>query len=214
MKKSLLTIVSLLGIFTLLASDSIAKQLKHNVTIVNNSDKRKELDKAAQQLKETAAKNPDLWQPLYYSALGYIKLFAFEKKKEGKDAQLDKADVSIKQLLEMNPENSEVVTLHAYSLIMRLTVDPTNRGMDYSGEIFDNLLKAIRLDSNNPRAHFLMGRMKIGTAQFMGTGYGNACENLNKAHQIFEKGETLEDEFFPSWGKEPTAEVVNSYCKG
>lgn len=214
MKKSLLTIVSCLGLLTLLASSGLGKQLRHNVSVVNISEDKTELDEAAINLKEMAVENPELWQPLYYSALGYIKLFDIEETNEDKDAQLDKADESIKLLLEMKPENSEVVTLHAYSLMMRLTVDPASRGMHYSGEIFDNLMKAIRLDSNNPRAHFLMGRMKIGTAQFMGTGYGNACENLKKANQIFEKGEQPEDEFFPTWGKVPTSEVVNNYCKG
>lgn len=214
MKKLLLTIVSCLGLFTLLANNGLGKQLKHNVAVVNISEDKTELDEAAINLKKMAAENPELWQPLYYSALGYLKLFGMEETNESKDAQLDKADESIKLLLEMKPENSEVVTLHAYSLIMRLTVDPGARGMHYSGEIFDNLLKAIRLDSNNPRAHFLMGRMKIGTAQFMGTGYGDACQNLKKANQIFENEEKPEDEFFPTWGKESTAEVVKSYCKG
>ena len=214
MKKSLFTIVTLLCLFTLLANNDLDKQMKRYVSVINESENQAKISESATSLSGMVAENPDRWEPLYYSALGYVKLFGFEETKAGKDAQLDKADVSIKLLIKRLPDHSEVITLNAYSLIMRLTVDPGSRGMDYSGEIFDNLLKAIRVNPNNPRAQFLMARMKIGTAQFMGTGYGDACKNLKKAHEIFENGEEYESDFSPSWGKEETASTVKSYCAG
>ena len=98
--------------------------------------------------------------------------------------------------------------------MMQLTVDPGTRGMTHSGLAFEQFNKAVQLDPTNPRAHFLLGRMQQGTAQFMGGGFEQTCESFATAKALFDKGERNENPFAPSWGKETTLASIQEVCEG
>ena len=86
--------------------------------------------------------------------------------------------------------------------------------MTLSGKVFGSFQKAIALNPNNPRAHYLLGRMQHGTAQFMGTGNEEACKSLANAQAIYNGSATNENPFAPSWGQEANAASIKEICEG
>jgi len=135
------------------------------------------------------------------------------EKAADKDKYLDLAMQEVEKGEAINPNDSELEAMRGYIHMIKLTVDPATRGMTYSGLAFTSFQKAITLDPENPRAHFLMGRMQYGTAQFMGGGTEDACGSLFKARVLFEKEEEPVNPFAPTWGKRGTEESIQQLCE-
>ncbi|MEM9896757.1 MAG: hypothetical protein AAF789_10345 [Bacteroidota bacterium] len=171
-----------------------------------------EIEGAIKDLLDIAKTENKRWEPLYYAAYGQISLANKMESSKDKDAELDKARTCIEQAKILAPDHSEILALDGYLLIVRLQVDPASRGMHYSQEIFDTLYKAVRLDQSNPRAHMLLGRMKIGIGKFMGTGSGNACQSIQTAMNLYNNVEETENPYAPRWGKTSTQMVLKNQC--
>ena len=155
----------------------------------------------------------DKWEPYYYSAYGYVRMSGFVESGDEKDKYLDLALEAVKKGEAIKPNDSELESIRGHVHMIRITVDPANRGMMYSGMAFTSFQKAVQLNPNNPRAHYLLGQMQYGTAQFMGGGDGGACKSFFQAMLLFEKEESAEESFAPSWGKEANKEAMGQMCE-
>ena len=150
------------------------------------------------------------WHPAYYATFGYIMMSNQAASKTDKDDYLDQAQAMLKQAMERKPDESELVALEGFIHMMRITVDPANRGPQYSGMAMQALNKAVQLNPQNPRALYLLAQMELGTARFFGADTSAACERINQAAALFENFEPAHP-LDPAWGKEG-AKAVRQVC--
>ena len=99
--------------------------------------------------------NPDRWEVDYYSSLALIFRGNLLETATEKDTHFDKAIQNIKSRAasEQNPKViSEFVALQGFAMMIKLNVNPMERGPVYTPTIFGLYEKAMALDSSNPRA--------------------------------------------------------------
>lgn len=213
MKRNVLIIAGVLVAATLaLANGQFEKAMSKNIAAMYTEKSPETLQAVINQLNRIGEAEGDRWEPYYYAAFGYIRMSGMFEKGEDKDKYLDLAMTAVDQAASVAPENSEVEAMRGYVNMIKLTVDPAQRGMTYSGLAFSSFQKAIQLDPENPRAHFLMGRMQHGTAQFMGGGFEQACASLNQAKMLFQKESEQKNSVAPGWGRQGTEEAIQQIC--
>lgn len=141
------------------------------------------------------------WLPFYYAGLGYI--WSSHQTQDGAtiDNYLDKAQKLIDNASELSANNDEIITLQGYIYMMKVVVDPMSRGPEFSGRAMQEFQKAAGMNSDNPRALLMLGRMQMGTDQFFGNDLSESCGMISKATQMFEN-QTAKNKLDPSWGQE------------
>ncbi|MEO9485135.1 MAG: hypothetical protein ABJG47_16865 [Ekhidna sp.] len=213
MKKNLILILCMLCTSLTFANGQFEKAMGKNVPAMFAAETSEDLQAAINNLNRIGEAEKNRWEPYYYVAFGYLKMSEMYQTAEDKDKYLDLAMKAVEKGEEINPNDSELEAIRGYVNMIKLTVDPATRGMTYSGLAFGSFQKAIALNPNNPRAHFLMGRMQYGTAQFMGGGTDDACSSLFKAMVLFGKEEKSDNPFAPSWGKGSTEQSIKELCE-
>lgn len=214
MKRNLILLLGILCASFTFANGQFEKAMGKNIPAMFSASSPEELQDIINQLDRIGEAEGDRWEPYYYAAFGYLRMSGMYQKAEEKDKYLDLALETVEKGEVTNPNDSELETMRGYIHMMKLVVDPATRGMMYSGMAFTSFQKAIKLNPENPRAHFLMGRMQHGAAQFMGGGNEQACGSLFKALVLFDKEDTSSNPFAPSWGKESTQEAIKEICEG
>jgi len=213
MKKNIILLFGVLCATFLFANGQFEKAMGKVIPEMFAAETPEALQSAINQLTRIGEAEKDRWEPYYYAAFGYLRLSDMYEKSEEKDRYLDLAMKQVEKGAAISPDESELEAMRGYIYMMKLVVDPAARGMTYSGLAFSSFQKAIQLNPDNPRAHFLLGRMQYGTAQFMGGGDGGACESLFRALVLFEKEEKPSNTIAPSWGKEGTKESIQQLCE-
>ncbi len=138
------------------------------------------------------------WLPNYYAGMCYI-LMAFEAPVDKIDTYCDKAEVFINKADSLSPNNSEIYVLKAMIASARISVNPMQRGMQYSIQSGTFLEKAMSLDPKNPRAHLQKGTSTYFTPEMYGGGKKAAKPYLEKAVATFKEFKPL-TEIYPNWG--------------
>ena len=215
MKKSILTVLGIMCAIALFANGGqFEKTMAKNIPAMFQTENAESLMEVINQLNRVGDAEGNRWEPYYYAAFGYIRMMSIVEPTDDQDKYLDQALEIIKKGEVIKPNDSELESLRGYVHMMRVNIDPATRGMQYSGQAMGSFGKALQLNPENPRAHYLMGRMQYDTAQFMGNGDGEACESFAKAKAILESGEKTENPFSPSWGLEGTKEALKEMCQG
>lgn len=212
MKKNLCIILGIVMASIALANDPFKKAMRTNIPEVFSADNPEGLQETINRLNRIGEAEKDRWEPYYYAAFGYLRMSDMQDTDENKDQYLDLAMKTVEKAETILPNDSELETMRGYILMMQLMVDPANRGMVYSGLAFASFQKAVHLNPTNPRAHYLLGRMQHGTAQFMGGGNEEACKSLAHAISLYQEAEQPENPFAPSWGKESAKRSVEQIC--
>ncbi len=213
MKKNLFIFIGILAASLVLANGQFEKAMAKNIPAVFSSSDVESLQSVINQLYRIGEAEGNRWEPYYYAAFGYVRMSAMFETPEDKDKYLDLAMKAIEKGEEINPNDSELEALRGYVNMIKLAVDPASRGMMYSGLAFTSFNKAIALNPDNPRAHYLLGRMQHGTAQFMGGGSEDACGSLFKAKVLFSQQDQTVRSIAPSWGKNSTDEAIKEICE-
>ncbi len=215
MKKTILTAIGILCAAILLANGGqFEKAMAKNIPAMYQASDPETLLGVVNQLTRIGDAEANRWEPYYYAAFGYIRLMTMVESNEDKDKYLDQAIAAVEKGETIKSNDSELESMKGYVHMMRVTVDPASRGMQYSGLAMTSFQKAIALNPQNGRAHFLLGRMQFGTAQFMGGGDGGACESFARAKAIFESEEKDEKSIAPSWGLRGTNSAIKEMCEG
>lgn len=213
-KTTVLTGAFCFALIALANGGQYEKAMAKGVPAMFQARELSELTAAVNQLNRVGEAESDKWEPYYYAAFGYVRMIEMVETANEKDTYLDQALEKIRKGEEIKPNDSELEALRGYVHMMRVTIDPATRGMQYSGLAFTSFSKAVALDENNARAHYLLGRMQYGTAQFMGNGDGGACDSFSKAKTVFDKGVKAENPFAPSWGEDQNNSAIEQLCKG
>jgi len=213
MKKNLCIILGLVVASLALANNPFEKAMRTNIPAVFSSTNPTELQEVINQLNRIGEVENERWEPHYYAAFGYLKMSEMHEAAADKDKYLDLAMGAVEKAEAVLPNDSELEAMRGYILMIKLTVDPAARGMEYSGLAFTSFQKAISLNPKNPRAHYLMGRMQYGTAQFMGGGSEEACQTLDNALKLFNQEQKSSNEFAPTWGKQSTERSIAQICR-
>jgi len=213
MRKNLLLLLGALCASVVLANGQFEKAMAESVPALFRAQNIEETQAVINKLDRIGEAEGDRWEPFYYAAFGYLRMSGMVESAEEKDKYLDLAMKEVGKSEAIKANDSEIEAMKGYVNMIKLTVDPATRGMTYSGLAFESFQKALKLDPENPRAHFLMGRMQYGTAQFMGGGTEDACASLFKARILFEKQTEPDNPFAPTWGKESTVEAINQLCE-
>lgn len=169
-----------------------------------------ELQQVANKLQRISQAEEEEWLPMYYLTYAYLQMGAQSKEKEAARF-LELSQQQLDKLQEIAPQNSEVLTLQGYKHMLYVAADPANRGQAYTPRTMEAFQRAIGLDANNPRAHLLMGQMQYGVANFFGSSTSGACQQIQRANQLFEQEE--ESALLPRWGKE-AAVAGSRMCTG
>jgi hypothetical protein len=156
---------------------------------------------------------PGEWLPLYYHAHSYIMMSFVERANpEKRDDYLDEAAISVKKMVELAPDQSEVFVMQGLLYSARLMIDPMNRGQQYSAMSAQSIGRALGIESDNPRARYMQIANEMGTAQFFGSDISASCE---KAQQLFDVWDDYEvkSPLHPQWGKQQVSGVLRQ-CAG
>ncbi|MEM9896083.1 MAG: hypothetical protein AAF789_06910 [Bacteroidota bacterium] len=190
------------------------KAMGSSIPVIFSSQTSEELQVVVNKMIRIGEAEKTRWEPFYYSSYGYIKMAGYEKENEDKDAFFELALAQANKGLQVDPANSELVSLKGYVYMLQLTLDPANRAMTYSGKAFQEFNKAVNLDPKNPRAHYLLGRMQHGTAQFMGSGSEEACKSMATAKALFASEAKPSNPFAPTWGEKINLQSIEQICEG
>lgn len=210
MKKNILSLTFVLfALFAMAQKPEYVKTMEETLgqfSAIQNSD---DLQALGNKFQVIANAEKEEWLPLYYHAQCYIFMSFMEQSDAAKkESYLDVAEGSLKKMLEMAPDESEVLALQAFYLTGRLVVNPMERGQEYSGLVQQVLTKALALDPSNPRAQMLKIQMDMGAAPYMGLDAKSFCP---QAKELLAKWDDFKPKssIHPSWGKDQAQQIVN-----
>ena len=199
--KKLIASLIMLGIFgtATLANRSYEKSMEQNIAMIFNTTGADQMNGVANKFIRIGEAEKSKWLPFYYSSMTYVFKSFQLKDPMKKDEALENAQQQLNRAEVLEPVNSEISALQGFIYMIRLSVDPANRGQSMSPKAFAQFEKALALEPRNPRALLFKGQMLYGSAQFFGTGTESACQMISKSIEIFERSKK-EQGIEPSWG--------------
>lgn len=199
-------------LFALMATGFIARgqtadwqaRLKQEIRQLETTADFDTWQQGADKLAKLTGEHPEEWLLQYYTGWAYTQ--SSFKAPEGKaDPTTEKAAPFVKKALEMQPKNTETLTLMAYWLSARINAN-NSRGISLGQESRNYSEQAIEADSSNPRAYLMKGLVIYHTPALFGGGKKKAAPVMEAAAQRFANFKP-KDELAPRWGSEILKEV-------
>jgi hypothetical protein len=157
------------------------------------------------KLESLTKANPDEWLLQYYTGWAYTQP-SFQVEAE---ALSDKAEPYVKKALELQPDNTETLTLMAYWLSARINASKA-RGITLGSESRSYAQKAIDADNSNPRAYLIKALVTFYTPAVFGGGKKKAEPIVQETAERFAafKPKTALD---PHWGNDIYQQLAAEY---
>ena len=201
MKKSIILLIGMLvAASTLFASDKYTQAMEKAMATLAEARSQEAFLEASNTFARIAAIETDKWMPAYYAAYSLTIYAAMEEDLKQKDQYLDQAEEFLTQASSADERNAEIMALQGFVYLLRIGVDPQNRGQEFSGKSANSLAKARELDPQNPRIMHLTAQLNYGIAQFFGQNGSEACKMNAQAIAMFDTYSS-DIPFYPSWGK-------------
>ena len=162
------------------------------------------------RFERAATAEKEEWLPGYYAGLTYVYMsFVKGLEDDARDDYLDLASSWLEKTNELAPNNTELAILEGYIKMAKVSVSPAIRGAYMTPQVSALFAKAVKMDPKNPRALYMQGRWKMGTAQFFGSNTDEACALVAASLPLFEaeNAESIQ----PHWGL-GQAQRVNANC--
>ena len=198
MKTIFLSITILLISATAFAITKFESQMVESIPTIYQAS-IEQLDALTNKFQRIGDAEKDKWEPYYYASLSQVFKFFQTRDKSQKDLVIDRSLAFLETASNLDPANSEIEALRGFALMMKMTVDPANRGRTMSPAVFAALGKAMGLNPGNPRAVLFIGQMKMGMAEHFGESTDEACQLIHKANDLF-SGQEVINPIAPSWG--------------
>jgi len=210
MKRIFIIILSATSLLTLANDDRYMQHMLKNIEAIYKAETIEDLQASVNAFDRIANAEKSKWEPLYYTAYGYVMMSTREKDATKKDAYLDMALTTLEKADSLSPNNTELAALRGFVHMMRVTVDPGSRGQKYSMMAMQTFQKAVQLDQKNPRALSLLAQMQFGTAQFFNQQPTEACATAQQALALFQSNVAPANPLAPAWGKGMTQAMVDN----
>ena len=195
------------------SSSDYLKTMTATIKMLFESNEIEEYVQVANTFERISLVEEDKWHPYYYLALTKIIMSTKVSDSEKVDRFLDHAQDALDKAMAVHQApHSEMVAIQGFIHMLRIPVDAASRGPEYSGLAMHEISKSIELNPENPRAHYIMANMQMGTARFFGNDYTMACKSLGESLRLFEKKVKPEHPLDPAWGID-WAEALTSQCK-
>lgn len=210
MKRTIFTIVlAVLMSCSVFANDDqkYYKVMGEAIGEMFGADSNEGIKAAINKFERVSMVEKDKWEPAYYAAFGYLKLYENAKTSAEKDQYIDQAIQKVKEGLKLAENEDELHAMKGYVYMMKMVIDPMSRAPEYSPVIIGAYQKALAIDGKNPRAWYLLGQMQLGTASFMGGSTEEGCTSIKNAVENFED-EKPATPIAPSWGKEAATQAA------
>ena len=129
------------------------------------------LKAVAAKFERAATVVPKDWLPRYYQAYALV-INVFQSKEDGdaKDKTLDQAEAALAQARALHADESELLTLQAYTYQARLGISPMMRSQKYSELVGEAVAKAQALNPANPRPYLVEANNVNFTPKMFGGG--------------------------------------------
>ena len=190
--------------FLFAQSDKYAEAMKKNISLLDSVYQKGNAGELANNFERIGDAEKTQWLPYYYAAYCNVMKAFTEQDKSKTDAIADKAEQLITKAEEiLGKENSETDVIKSMIASAHMMVDPQSRWMQYGQASSENIEKAKRLDSTNPRPVYLEAQAKFHTPETFGGGKAVAKPLFEKAIPMFDAF-TPESELHPTWGKAAT----------
>lgn len=190
-------------------STRYASAMKANFDILHKATSMQDFNSVSAAFNRIATAEKTLWIPYYYAALAKLS-----GAMHSGDVDKDQIGTEVDSLLakaELIEKNSELSTLHYYSEVPKLSVNPAQRYMKVAPLMEKYYQTALAQDSTNPRIYFMRGETVFHTPESFGGGKAAAKPIFQKAVDLF-AAQIRSDDFKPRWGKEE-AEAMLEQCK-
>jgi hypothetical protein len=216
MKKSVL--IPLLLTMLVASLKSKANDVKYeeamqkNIQAVYSAATIEELQATVNAFERIANAEKNKWEPLYYSAFGYIMMSTRETVAATKDSYLDRALECVHRAQAIAGDESEIAAIEGFVYMMQVSVDPASRGPKLMGLAVQQFQRALKLNPENPRALALLAQMQYGAAQFFGSDTTEAC-STNDASLAKFAGFKAQSVLAPQWGKSMAEEMKQNCSK-
>lgn len=159
-------------------------------------------------LESLARAHPEEWLLQYYTGWAYTQS-SFQAPKGQAEPTTESAGPYVRKALELQPDNTETLTLMAYWLSARINASPT-RGIKLGPDSKEYSDRGIAADSTNPRAYLVKALVVYHTPAVFGGGKKKAAPLVEAAGQRFAefKPKTVLD---PHWGNDIYKHLEDEY---
>lgn len=197
---SFLTILILFFTLSIHAQeDRYVAAMKKGLSQLSEIESIEDMTAVVNHFERVAQAESAEWLPGYYAAYTLSMQSFRTENGEEKDELLDKAQEWIDNILEMEPEESEILVMQAMIYQARIQVDFMARGAEMSMLQAAALAEAEELNPANPRVFLLRGQNTYYTPEFFGGGAEAARPILETAREKFDAYES-DNELAPAWG--------------
>ncbi|SFE85776.1 hypothetical protein SAMN05518672_11164 [Chitinophaga sp. CF118] len=159
------------------------------------------------KLEDLTKTYPNEWLLQYYTGWAYTQP-SFQLQEQA-ESLTENAEPYVKKALQLQPENTETLTLMAYWLSARINASKA-RGIMLGSESRSYADKAIAADSSNPRAYLIKALVIFYTPTVFGGGKKRAEPIVQETTQRFAafKPKTPLD---PHWGNDICQQLAKEY---
>jgi len=199
MKQIITIVLIMIALGGLAQNKKYINAMKKTILLLDSAKIPEEHIKLADYFAKLSKAEKKDWLPLYYQGLCYT-LAAFQKEGSEVDPLCDKAEVCLKKADSLSKNNSEIYVVKGMCNTARMVADPVSRYMQYGSAAYQDQLKAIELNPDNPRIYAFRGQSLYFTPEMFGGGCTKAKPHLEKAVEKF-KIHKEPSEIHPHWGK-------------
>lgn len=190
-------------------SEKFVPAMKSALTTMREAKGNEELMAVAAKFDRIGQAEKNQWLPYYYAGIAKARL---SMQKAGNPETLaEEAGAFAAKADSLQPNNSEVYCLKSMVATAKMLIDPMNRWMTFGKESSENLQRAKKADSTNPRPYVLEATAAKNTPEQFGGGCGKARPIAEKAAKLYATFVPASD-IHPNWGKE-MAEGLIGQCK-
>ena len=208
MKLLLTIIICFLTTTGIHADDSkYEKAMKKNLAKIDSAMNVSLMLTVANGFERIAFAEKDKWLPYYYASFMLTLASFTDTTADNMDGYLDKADNFINIADSLEEDESEIYVLKGMIAQARMQVDPMNRWMKYGPIANNNFLKAMELDTLNPRPEYLQGVSLYYTPEQFGGGPVPAKRLLEKSLEKYNQF-VPDNDLMPNWGREMTEQML------
>ena len=184
-----------------------AAAIEKGLGLLKTAESPDQYQLAANHFERIAAAETKEWLPLYYAAYSNLYSGLTGKDKEKQDELYDKALSQLKLAEAISKDNSEILAMQGYVVLMKLAVDPMGRGRTMMPEGMSFLSQAKKLNPENPRTYLIEGQFMFFMPEAFGGGKVAAKPILEAGNEKY-AAEVPASSILPQWGKQRLEQLL------